>query len=221
MSAFQDPDGFVAANTMLRPVPHVPEISIHVADDALPIWEKTEEELGEIGLPPPFWAFAWAGGQAVARYLLDNPHLVAGKTVIDFASGSGLVAIAARLAGATSVLATDIDPICGAAMDINARVNGVSFDIDLTDITSDPSKDYDVICAGDVFYEAEMAQNIMVWLTSEHKRGAKIFIGDPGRSYLPKDRLTKVADYQVPVTRTLEDSDIKATSVWTLREEAA
>jgi len=217
VTGFNDPEGFVAENTRLLPVPHVPEILLHVADEALPIWEKTEEELGEIGLPPPFWAFAWAGGQALARFLLDNPEHVAGKRVIDFASGSGLVAIAALRAGAASVLATDIDPICRAAMDINARANDVRFDVDLSDITSEPSRGYDVICAGDVFYEAEMANRIMAWLAAEQGSGARIFIGDPGRSYLPREKLNKVADYRIPVTRTLEDADIKATSVWTLR----
>jgi len=217
VTGFNDPDRFVAENTRLLPVPHVPEILLHVADEALPIWEKTEEELGEIGLPPPFWAFAWAGGQALARFLLDNPEHVAGKRVIDFASGSGLVAIAALRAGAASVLATDIDPICRAAMDINARANDVRFDVDLSDITSEPSRGYDVICAGDVFYEADMANRIMAWFAAEQGSGAKIFIGDPGRSYLPREKLNKVADYRIPVTRTLEDADIKATSVWTLR----
>lgn len=217
MSGFDDPDGFVAANTRLLPVPHVPEILLHVANEALPIWEKTEQELGEIGLPPPFWAFAWAGGQALARFLIDNPESVAGKRVIDFASGSGLVAIAALRAGAACVLATDIDPICRAAMDINARANNVRFDVELSDITSEPSRGYDVICAGDVFYESDMANRIMAWFVAEQVSGARIFIGDPGRSYLPRDKLDRVANYQVPVTRTLEDADIKATSVWTLR----
>jgi predicted nicotinamide N-methyase len=212
-----DPAGFILANTTLCPVPHVPEIRLHVADEALPIWEKTEEELGAIGLPPPFWAFAWAGGQALARYLLDNPHLVSGTVLTDFASGSGLVAIAACLAGAKSVLATDIDPICAAAMALNARANAVRFDIEIIDITELPSKGRDIVCAGDVFYELAMADRIVPFLEREQRAGATILIGDPGRSYLPRERLVKLADYQVPVTRALEDSDIKATSVWTLR----
>ena len=187
----EDPEGFVAANTRLRPVLFVPEISLHMADEALPVWEKTEEELGEIGLPPPFWAFAWAGGQGLARFILDNPQHVAGKRVIDFAAGSGLVAIAACLAGADHVLATDVDPICRAAMHINARANRVSFDIDLTDLTSGPSKHYEVICAGDVFYEADMARRVMNWLSFEQAAGATVFVGDPGRSYVPKDRAPK------------------------------
>jgi len=216
MRALDDPAGFVMANTVLRPVAHVPEILLHVADEALPIWEKTEEELGEIGLPPPFWAFAWAGGQALARYLIDNPRLVADKRVIDFASGSGLVAIAAKLAGAASVLATDIDPFCRAAMELNGRANAITFDKQMADITTVPSKGYDVICAGDVFYEAPMAERILPFLEREWETGATVLIGDPGRSYLPKERLKKLADYQVPGTRALEDSDIKATAVWTL-----
>ena len=217
MSALDDPAGFVAENTRLRAVPLVPEISLHVADEAVPIWEKTEEELGQAGLPPPFWAFAWAGGQALARFLMDNPGHVRGKKVTDFASGSGLVAIAAVLAGAKSVLATDIDPMCRAAMEINARANSVSFGIEMADITSSAANVGGLICAGDVYYEAAMAKTVTAWLAREHAAGAMVLIGDPGRSYLPKQCLEKLAGYQVPVTRALEDADIKATSVWAFR----
>jgi len=217
MKTIGDPEGFVLENTRLRAVPMVPEISLHVADDALPIWEKTEEELGALGLPPPFWAFAWAGGQALARHLLDHRELVAGKDVMDFASGSGLVAIAAVMAGARTVLATDIDPICRAAMDLNARANSVVFDIDMADVTTGPSRGCDVICAGDVFYESAMADAVSAWLERECANGALALVGDPGRSYLPRHRLEKLADYRVPVTRALEDADIKDSSVWAFR----
>lgn len=218
MSAADDPTAFVLANTRLRPVPLVPEIQLHVADEAVPIWEKTEEELGEIGLPPPFWAFAWAGGQALARYLLDNPDLVRGRRVLDFASGSGLVAIAAVKAGAASVLATDLDPFCEAAMTTNGRANGVAFDILLDDLTRSVAlpagREFDLICAGDVYYEAETAKRVTDWLGNRHRSGTPILIGDPGRSYLPKEHLKACAEYAVPVTRALEDSEIKQTIVW-------
>ena len=212
----EDPAAFIAENTRLRPVPLVPEISLHVADEAVPLWEKTEEELGEIGLPPPFWAFAWAGGQALARYLLDNPDLVAGRNVLDFASGSGLVAIAAMRAGARSVVATDVDAMSAAAIRLNARVNAVDFQVDLADVTGREAGGFGLICVGDAFYEAQMADKATLWLVREKMAGTDVLIGDPERSYLPRERLTKLTEYSVPVIRSLEDAEIKKTSVWSL-----
>ncbi len=214
MTAPDDPSRFILDNTRLLPVPLVPEIRLHVADEAVPIWQKTEEELGEIGLPPPFWAFAWAGGQALARFLLDNRDLVAGKRVIDFASGSGLVAIAACLAGAKTVLATEIDPFCRAAIGLNAQANDVAIAIEMQDITREPVRDADLIVAGDVFYEKDTADRVTDWFARQAGAGVPVLVGDPGRSYLPKARLTHLQEYSVPVTRELEDADIKATSVW-------
>jgi predicted nicotinamide N-methyase len=208
-----DPVAFIRSETRLRPVPHAPEISLHVADEATELWQKTEEELGEIGLPPPFWAFAWAGGQALARYILDHPETVRGRRVLDFASGSGLVAIAAMKAGAADVTACDIDSFAVAAMDLNAKANGVSISPLQADIVGQ-DQGWDTVLAGDICYERDLADRVVAWLFGLSRRGATVLIGDPGRSYLPKDRLENLAAYEVPVTRTLEDSDIKRSSVW-------
>ncbi len=212
-----DKAAFIRANTRLRPVPLIPEISIHVADEAVPLWHKTEEELGKDGLPPPFWAFAWAGGQALGRYVLDHSELVRGKSVLDLASGSGLVGIAALKAGAASVDVADIDAIAREAALLNAAANRVALCLMETDLLTQPTtKSWDVILAGDIFYERDTAQRAFDFLTQQAARGGAVLIGDPGRSYLPKDRLARIADYRVPVTRDLEDTEIKHTSVWKL-----
>ncbi|MDO8295038.1 MAG: methyltransferase [Caulobacter sp.] len=212
-----DRRAFIVANTRLQAPPHAPELVLHLADEITPIWKLTEEALAEIGLPPPFWAFAWAGGQALARYVLDNSAVVAGRRVVDFASGSGIVAIAAKRAGAASVLAADIDGYCGAAVALNAAANGVAVeftDADLLD--APPPSDADVILAGDICYEKPLAERVMVWLTAARAAGATVLIGDPGRTYFPKTGLIKLAEYQVATTRELEDFEVKKTSVWTL-----
>lgn len=208
-----DADVFIRTNTRLLPVPHAPEIVLHVADEATPLWTKTEEELGEMGLPPPFWAFAWAGGQALARHLLDHPHLVAGLRVLDFASGSGLAGIAAALAGAASVDATDVDPFAASAIVLNAAANGVVVEVALADVIGD-DQGWDVVLAGDVFYERDMAARVSGWLGALAGRGAVVLVGDPGRSYLPRERLQALATYTVATTRELEDSEVKRTVVW-------
>lgn len=215
--AIADLEAFIAAHTRLMPVPHAPEISLHLADEATALWAKTEEELGEMGLPPPFWAFAWAGGQALARYVLDRPELVAGRRVLDFASGSGLVAIAAARAGAGSVTACDLDPFATAAMRLNAGANGVIVAAREGDLIG-TDEGWDVVLAADVFYERDLAARVTEWLGVLAARGAVVRLGDPGRSYLPRDRLEALATYEVPVTRDLEDADIKRTSVWRYRE---
>jgi len=207
---------FILENTRLQAPPHTPELSLHLADEITPIWKLTEEALAEIGLPPPFWAFAWAGGQALARYVLDHPEIVAGKRVIDFASGSGLVAIAAMKAGAVSVLAADIDVFCEAAIGLNATANGVEVAFTDRNLLNAPPPPADVILAGDICYERPMAEAVMAWLAQGRTAGAAVLIGDPGRTYFPKDGLEKLAEYQVPTTRELEDLAVKRTSVWTL-----
>ncbi len=212
----KDPVAFIRAETRLLPVPHTPELLLHVADEATELWQRTEEELGEIGLPPPFWAFAWAGGQALARYILDNSEAVRGKRVLDFASGSGLVAIAAMKAGATQVLACDIDSFAIAAISLNAEANGVT----VTPVQANligQDLGWDTVLAGDICYERDLAEQVTDWLLGLSRRGATVLIGDPGRSYLPKDRLEQLEIYEVPVTRTLEDAEIKKTSVWRFR----
>lgn len=212
-----DKDAFIRANTRLRAVPLTPEISLLVADEAVPLWHKTEEEIGEAGLPPPFWAFAWAGGQALARHILDNASLVRGKTVLDLASGSGLVGIAAMKAGAASVTVADIDAFACAAAALNAVQNGVTLTTCESDLLAGehPGR-WDVILAGDIFYERDTAQRAFDFLHGQAARGVTVLIGDPGRSYLPRDKLRRLADYSVPVTRDLEDAEIKQTAVWGL-----
>ncbi len=212
-----DRRAFIAANTRPLPVPHAPEISLHLADEVTPLWLKTEEELGEMGLPPPFWAFAWAGGQALARYILDHPDHVAGRHVLDFASGSGLVAIAAMKAGARQALAADIDEFAVEAIRLNADLNGVAIEPCGENVLGRFDPPVDVVLAGDIFYDREISAEVLAWLKGWRERGATILVGDPGRTYLPKDELSLLATYQVPVSRDLEDLEIKKTSVWTLK----
>ncbi|WP_417409538.1 class I SAM-dependent methyltransferase [Hoeflea sp.] len=208
-----DPEHFIRANTALGTPPHVPEIRLHLADEAHDLWLKTEDELDALGLPPPFWAFAWAGGQGLARHILDNPDLVRGKSVLDFASGSGLVAIAARRAGASCVSAADIDPWSATAARLNAQANDVEFEISQSNLIG-TDLGWDVVLAGDVFYDQAMTALILPWFSDLAKRGAMVLIGDPGRSYCPREGMELLATYQVPVTRALEDSEIKRTSVF-------
>ena len=214
--AITDPTAFILQNTRLQTVPHAPEVSLWLADEITPIWRLTEEELGELGLPPPFWAFAWAGGQAVARWLLDNPSEVAGRTVLDFATGSGLVGVAAMKAGAASVLGTDIDPFCGAAVALNAEANGVSMAFTDQTLLASPPPPVDVICAGDVCYEGPMTERVLDWLGQARANGSRVLIGDPGRTYFPKSGLDFLAEYRVPTTRELEDQEVKRSAVWTM-----
>jgi predicted nicotinamide N-methyase len=211
-----DQRGFILENTRLQSPPHTPEIALHLADEVTPIWKMTEEQLGEIGLPPPFWAFAWAGGQALARYLIDHPEEVAGKTVLDFAAGSGLVGIAAMKAGAASVLCADIDGFCAAAVELNGKANGVALAFTDTNLLDAPPPPVDVIAAGDICYEKPLAERVLTWLAQARANGTRVLIGDPGRSYFPRTGLTKLAEYQVPTTRELEDMEVKKTAVWAL-----
>lgn len=204
---------FIHANTSLMAPPHVPEIVLHLADEAHDLWQRTEEELAEIGLPPPFWAFAWAGGQGLARYVLDNPGIVSANRVLDFATGSGLVAIAAARSGASHVTGADVDPFCETAVRLNAAANNVEISFDGRDLIGEPV-DFDVLLAGDVFYDKAFADRLVPWFSDLVKRGTAVLVGDPGRSYLPRERLEKLAEYQVPVTRALEDAEVKRTTVW-------
>jgi len=208
-----DPRRFIVENTGIRAVPLVPEISLHVADEAVALWQKTEEDLGRIGLPPPFWAFAWAGGQALARYVLDHPEIVRGRRVLDFASGSGLVAIAAALAGATEVEAADIDAFAITAIGLNGELNGVSIAARADDLVG-AAPSHDVVLAGDICYERDTAIRVTTWLEQLAAQGVTVLVGDPGRSYLPREKLEALATYAVPVTRALEDAEIKRTGVW-------
>jgi predicted nicotinamide N-methyase len=212
----RDPAAFIRANTKLMPVPLVPEIKLHLAEESLPIWRKTEEELGAINVPPPYWAFAWAGGQALARYLLDHPAAVAGASVLDLGSGSGLAAIAAIKAGAVSVTAADIDAFALAAIALNAAANGVAIATSQDDPLAAPPGRFGAVLAGDMFYERALAERALAFLEAAARAGARVLAGDPGRSYFPRDRFRQLAAYAVPVTRELEDAEIKKTAVWEL-----
>ena len=206
---------FILDNTALMAPPHVPEVLLHLADEAHDLWLRTEDELAAIGLPPPFWAFAWAGGQGLARYVLDHPATVRGKLVLDFASGSGRVAIAAAKGGAAAVIAADVDPFCATAIALNTEANQVEVEFFGTDCIG-TDEGWDVVLAGDVFYDKPFADRLMPWFAALKARGAEILIGDPGRSYLPKAGLEPLGVYEVPVTRALEDAEVKRTTVWRL-----
>lgn len=205
---------FVLTNTRLLPVPHAPEISLHLADEATELWRRTEEELQSIGLPPPYWAFAWAGGQALARYVLDHPELVRARRVLDFAAGSGLVGIAAAKAGAADVVCADIDGFAAVAIALNGAANGVTLRPSTADLLGASAAGFDVILAGDVFYERPMANRVAAWTRDAARQGVVICFGDPGRAYLPRADLVRLAEYEVPTTRELEDQEIKRTAVW-------
>jgi predicted nicotinamide N-methyase len=213
-----DRRAFILGNTRLQHPPHAPELQLYLADEITPIWRMTEEALGELGLPPPFWAFAWAGGQALARYVLDGPDEVAGRRVLDFAAGSGIVAIAAMQAGAASALANDIDDFCAAAVALNAQANGVEVAFTAQNLLKAPPPEADVILAGDICYERPLAERVHAWLHAAHRRGTRVLIGDPGRTYFPREGLTRLAEYQVATTRELEDQEVKRTGVWTFAD---
>jgi predicted nicotinamide N-methyase len=205
---------FVLDNTRLAPVPLAPEVRLRLADEAIELWERTESDQGG-QMPPPFWAFAWAGGQALARYVLDHPDLLAGRTVLDLAAGSGLVAIAAMKAGAAHVTAVEIDELAVAAIAINAEANGVAVTPLLADVL-EQEPDAAVVLAGDVFYSREMTRRMLDYLRRAARNGATVLVGDPGRAYLPREHLTLLAEYDVPVPQTLEDTPVKRTTVWSV-----
>jgi predicted nicotinamide N-methyase len=207
-------EAFIRANTRLLAPPLVPEVVLHLAEESLPIWQKTEEELGVINVPPPYWAFAWAGGQALARYLLDNPQCVAGKRVLDLGSGGGLSAIAAYKAGAAAVLAADIDAMALAAIGLNAAANGVAILTTADDLLGCADAEADVILIGDLFYERALADRVLAFIERSASEGGFVLIGDPQRNYFPEGRFESLAEYRVPVTRDLEDAEIKKTAVW-------
>jgi predicted nicotinamide N-methyase len=210
------PADFIRANTRLLAVPMVPEIRLHLAAESLPIWQKTEEDLGRINVPPPWWAFAWAGGQALARYVLDNPAVVAGCSVLDLGAGSGLGAIAAAQAGAASVLAADVDPYALAAIPLNAEANGIAVATTGADLLGAAPGAFGLVLVGDLFYERPLAERALAFIAAARDLGADVLVGDPQRSYFPKDRFHRIAEYSVPVTRDLEDVEIKRTAVWRL-----
>lgn len=209
------PQEFVRANTRLMAPPLVPEISLHLASEVVPLWQATEDELAQMGVPPPYWAFAWAGGQALARYILDNPTLIAGKRVLDIGSGSGLVAIAASRVGAASVLAADIDDFAVAAIQLNAQANHAVLNITNADLIGTQIV-WDVILVGDLFYERPLAERLLAWLRPAI---TLVLLGDPGRTYFPKDGIKRLAIHSVSTTRDLEDREIRETGVYALMRD--
>ncbi len=206
---------FIRANTRVADAPGLP-IRLYTADELTPIWEATEKDLAEANVAPPFWAFPWAGGQALARYVLDNPETVRGKRVIDLASGSGLVAVAAALAGAAEIVANDIDPICEAAVALNADLNGVTIAYLGGNLLDGEPPAYDVILAADVFYEQTPASLFRAMLERCNANGSMVLAGDPGRTYFPRDAFRQVAEYAVETTTEIENYPVKSARVWTL-----
>lgn len=208
---------FVARQTRLRAVPGLEAVRLHLADEVLPLWHAVQLETGDPDAALPYWAFAWGGGLALAAYLHDHPEAVADRRVFDFASGSGLCAIAAKLAGATSVTAADIDPLAVAAIRLNARANGVRVATVARDVLDEEPPEADVILAGDTWYEAGLSERILPWLQRARAQGLDVLIGDPGRRYLPLDDVIELAMYQVRTTTELEDLDRKEGRVYALR----
>lgn len=215
IATLQDGLAFIRANTRVADVPGMP-LRLYQADALTPLWEATEQDLDAVNLAPPFWAFAWAGGQALARYILDNPESVRNKRVLDLASGSGLVAIAAGMAGAADVAANDIDPICEAAVMLNAELNGVSVRYIAGNLIEGEAPDVDVVLAADVFYELRPAQKFMAFLKGCNEAGALILAGDPGRTYFPRPEFRQLAQYTVETTTEIENQAIRTAGVWTL-----
>jgi len=214
-----DPTKFVLENTEIKSPPLVPEIVLHLATEVTPIWQATEESLSRGPVPPPFWAFAWAGGQALARYLLDHPEVVAGREVLDIGSGSGIVAIAAAKAGAASVTAAEIDPFAAAAIALNAPLNGVTIKIETRDLLDRAAAGWGAVLAGDICYEEPMSSRAIALLRRIAARGRLALLGDPGRAYLPRSGLLERARYEVPTSRELEDREAREGVVWEVLPE--
>lgn len=214
-----DPDAvkaFIQANTKVMAPPLVPEIKLYLAEESLPIWQKTEEQLQQQNIPPPFWAFAWAGGQALARYLFDNVSVVAGKHVLDIGTGSGITAIAAKLCGAHTVTATDVDPVSVLAAELNATLNTCDIEVLGKNVLNEDPPHHEVIIVADLFYERGLAEQALSFARRAKERDAVVLVGDPKRSYFPVSEFTCLQSYEVAVTRELEDALIKKTSVWQL-----
>lgn len=215
-----DPSAFVRAETVIAAPPLVPEIRLHLASEVVPLWQATEETLTRHGLPPPYWAFAWPGGQAIARYVLDHPESLCGARVLDFAAGSGLAAIAAAKAGAASVAAAEIDEFALAAIALNAGLNNVSVETIGEDVVGRPSA-WDIVLAGDVCYERPMAEQVARWFAALAAAGTEVLMADPGRAYLPRQGLVELARYDVPTSLDLEDRKQRETVVWRWQSNAA
>jgi predicted nicotinamide N-methyase len=206
-----EPDRFILNNTTLAVPPLTPEIRLHLGGDVIPLWQKIEEEQGVEGLPPPYWAFAWPGGQAVARFILDHPDTVRGKSVLDFGAGSGLIAIAAAMVGARTS-AAEIDRLAAAAIALNAEANSVDIAIRCADVIGQDG--WEVLLVGDMCYERPLAERLVAWLTEQTRRGVQVVIGDPGRTYFPPSGMEKLASYDIPTSLDLEDREKRVTGVY-------
>lgn len=215
----EDLVSFIVAQTKVATAPLVPEIRLHLASEVTPLWHATEATLARDNLPPPYWAFAWPGGQALSRHVLDHPDSVRGRRVLDFAAGCGIGALAAIRAGATTVSAAEIDRVAAAAMTLNARLNKLTIEVvdhDLTGTVDDVARRWDVVLAGDVFYERPMAERVEPWLRDLARRGVRVLVADPGRAYVPKSGLAEIGRYTVPTSRDLEDREFRETVVYSL-----
>jgi predicted nicotinamide N-methyase len=222
MTRFEDDQRhvFIKAHTTLKAPPLVPEVRLHLASEAMELWRETEalaaaSVSGLRNLPPPYWAFAWPGGQAVARYVLDHSEEFAEKSVLDFGAGSGLVAIAAAKAGAVPVIAAEIDELALAAIELNAAANGVFVEPIANDLIGSDGR-WHTVLAGDMCYERPLAERLTVWLRDLARQGTRVLLGDPGRNYFPADGVEPVATYSVPTSRDLEDREVRETSVYSL-----
>jgi len=209
-----DPASFIRANTAVMSPPLVPEIRLHLASEITPLWQATEETLARDQLPPPYWAFPWAGGQALARHVLDHPQLVRGRSVLDFGAGCGLLAIAAAKAGAAAVTAAEIDPFAAAAIGLNAALNAVEVHVETADVIGRAAAPWQVVLVGDMCYERPLAERLTAWLRVMAAEGILVLLGDPGRNYLPKDGLSALARYTVPTPLDLEDRVTREGVVW-------
>ena len=217
-----DRERFIRANTRLQSPPLVPEVELYLAAEVIALWGETEllagaEELGLGELPPPYWAFAWPGGQALARYIIDNPDEVRERTVLDFGAGSGLVAIAAAKAGASCVVAAETDVLALAAIDLNSQTNGVFVEPIGVDIIGSNAR-WNTVLAGDMCYERPVAERLVPWLRLLVKSGVRVLLGDPGRNYFPEGGVRELASFAVPTSLDLEDREIRETSVYELME---
>jgi predicted nicotinamide N-methyase len=213
------PADFIRGNAIVAAPSLLPELGIYLATEITPIWQASEDLLAAGNVPPPYWAFAWAGGQALARYLLDNPEIVAGREVLDIGSGSGIVAIAAAKSGASRVVAADIDPFAAAAIALNASLNGAAVTVETRDLLDRGPAGWGVALAGDICYEEPMSSRALALLRRIAARGRLALLGDPGRAYLPKSGLTELARYTVPTSRELEAKEISEGVVWQVEPE--
>ncbi|WP_374306914.1 methyltransferase [Dongia sp.] len=215
-----DPAGFIRNQTKIARPSLVPELKLHLATEISPIWRATQSELDNAGVPPPYWAFCWPGGQALTRFLIDQKQWVKGKRVLDFAAGSGISGIAAARAGAAHVTAAEIDDFAAAAIALNAKLNKAKVNVVTEDLVGRMDLGVHIVLAGDVCYERPMAERVFAWFEQLAESGVTVLMGDPGRAYLPRKGLVEMARYQVPTSIELEDKDMRLTLVWRLKSGA-